>query len=178
MVVENHGHASGSTIQGVSIRFELEPPSSVRPCTEFTMPVIVAVNAPGIPTSELPLVLHADLRDEDHQRIGGWPLTGVLTDSIRNWDGDARCGYSKFERLSIEESGRYHLRVWLGVWRQDQVTVKAYIDSDIIHVHDQADPVQRPSIYPPSTDAREFANHRGGYSGVAKCFLGYHGITR
>ncbi|KAL2001582.1 hypothetical protein VTN02DRAFT_1561 [Thermoascus thermophilus] len=152
MIFQNPTPASGSSIPGPSIRFELEPPTSVRPCAEFTLPVIVAVNAPGIPTSELPLSVHVELTDENHEPIEGCHLSGYLTDNIRNWDGDARRGYAKFDGLAIDEAGRYRLRILLLAWgMRGQVTVKAQIDSEVIHVHEQAGPVQRPTYSQVST---------------------------
>lgn len=136
--------AAASSSREYSLTFEIGPPSSARPSQPFTIPVIVAVQPVSSPVGSpaQQLVVHASLRNENHSPASAG-LTGTLTSSVRSRHGNTAAGYAKFSPLCIRQAGRYRIRMMLGAASDGGVTTKEYVDSGVVHVHSEAEGVQR-----------------------------------
>lgn len=133
-----------------SLTLELGPPSTVRPGSPFTLPVIVAVRPLGAPSRNTHLVVNVSLRDESSSTaVTG--LSGNLTASVRSRGDSFMGGYAKFSPLTITRPGKYRLRVMLSSASVNGVFTKEIVDSGVIHVHAAGSAAQRPcGSLPPS----------------------------
>jgi hypothetical protein len=126
------------------MQFQISPPPAVRPGAKISIPIIVSIrpNAPRPLTPIEQLVVFASLRNESGDRPAQG-LAGNMSDGLHSLEHSATRGYSKFDGLSIQEPGRYRIRIYLGVATDNEIMTKQYIDSDVVHVHPQAGAVQK-----------------------------------
>ncbi|OJJ47269.1 hypothetical protein ASPZODRAFT_159185 [Penicilliopsis zonata CBS 506.65] len=144
-MVQSTSSNGGTSSREFGLSFEISPPAAVRPRTPFTLPLIVAVRPVGNPSggSIQQLVVNASLRNESGSASAPG-LSGGLTSSVRSRQGNTISGFARFNSLTIQQPGRYRIRVMLGAASANGVVTKTYVDSGVINVHAAAG-TQRPT---------------------------------
>ncbi|PLB40254.1 uncharacterized protein BDW47DRAFT_123758 [Aspergillus candidus] len=126
--------SSSSSSREYCMRFEIAPPATAWPGVSFTLPVIVSVRTVGAPQDHAvqQLAMNVSLRTESGDPVASQHLTGALTSSVRNHDGNTTSGFARFGPLAITQPGRYRLRIALAAASAADITIKDYIDSDVV----------------------------------------------
>lgn len=147
MVQGNPEGSPSSSSREYGMRFEIAPPAAAGPGTPFTLPIIVSVRTVGAPQDYTvqQLAMNVSLRTELGESVASTHLTGALTSSVRSRDGNSTSGFARFGPLAITQPGRYRLRIALAAASVADITIKDYIDSDVVDVHSGA-LAHRPSI--------------------------------
>ncbi|PKY01706.1 hypothetical protein P168DRAFT_334547 [Aspergillus campestris IBT 28561] len=129
--------SSSSSSREYCMRFEIAPQAAAWPNVPFTLPVIVSVRTVGAPQDYAvqQLAMNVSLRTESGDPVASYHLSGALTSSVRNHDGNTTSGFARFGPLAITQPGRYRLRIALAAASPVDITIKDYIDSDVVDVH-------------------------------------------
>ncbi|PLN80975.1 hypothetical protein BDW42DRAFT_169709 [Aspergillus taichungensis] len=140
MVHDNPNGSPSSSSREYGMRFEIAPPTATCPGTAFTLPIIVSVRTVGAPQDYTvqQLAMNVSLRTEFGDSVASNYLSGALTSSVRNRDGNATNGFARFGPLAITQPGRYRLRIALAAASVADITIRDYIDSDVVDVYSGA----------------------------------------